>query len=124
MTRWLRELRAGPELRLLRAERLATVPVPGTRAGTGRTQPAGTDLGKPRYAHLIRELPIEPGTDPGTVLADAVRLARADGWVVPDQSSTGTWTFDKVVERARLHGGVTVQDIGGGPALVIYLTYR
>jgi len=124
VTRWLRALRAGPELTLLRAQRLATVAVPGTRAGTTRARSAGTDLGKPRYAHLVRELPIEAGTDPGTVLADAVRLARADGWVVPDQPSTGTCTFDKVVERARLHGGVTVQDIGGGPTLVIYLTYR
>jgi hypothetical protein len=117
--------RDGPELATLREQRLASVAVPGTEAGTTSTHPAGTALGKPRYAKLLRQLPLEPGADPAAVLADAVRLARDDHWIVPTEPPTvGSWVLDKTVHHARLQAGISVQDIDGRPILVINLTHH
>jgi hypothetical protein len=120
----MRREKDGPELTALWAQRLATLALPGTEIGTVSAQSAGTALGKPVYAKLFRRLPVELGTDPATVLADAVRLATADEWVAPpDPPSLGSWVLHKTVDHARLQIGLSVQDIDGRPTLVMNLTH-
>jgi len=114
----------GPELTLLRQQRLATVAVPGTEPGTTSAHRAGTALGKPRYAKLLRRLPLRPDADPATVLTDALRLARADGWLVTaDPPTVGSWVLDKTVGRARLQAGISIQDIDRRQTLVVNLSH-
>jgi hypothetical protein len=65
-------------------------------------------------------LPVRSGVDPATVLADAVRLAREDGWVPRnDPPLTGTWVLTKTADGHHLETGISVQDVDGRRTLVI-----
>jgi hypothetical protein len=117
-----------PDLEVLRAQKMATAGIAGTGQGTSEEQQSGTSLGKPRYARLIRKLPLQSGADPQTVLMAAVALARDDGWTVkgePPPSPDFAWVLGKTVGDQHLELAISTQRIDGRQTLVVSLAnYR
>jgi hypothetical protein len=110
-------------LDVLRAEKIAKMPVPGTVAGETRELPGGTALGKTVRATLTRELPLLPEGDPDEALTAAVDTAKKDGWAVESPPARGgAWVLTKTVDADLLRLGVSVQTIDRSPALVLNLT--
>ncbi|MGW6128935.1 hypothetical protein ACWFNE_02790 [Cellulomonas sp. NPDC055163] len=110
-------------LRLLRAESLAAVAVPGTSEGQVTETDEGRTGGKQQHARLQRRLPLVDGAQPSEVLAAAQRLAEEDGWEqVP--SGPSAWLATKVVAAHPLELTVSVSERGGAPRLVIELLDR
>jgi hypothetical protein len=114
--------RDNPDLAVLRAQRIATEPMPGTADGNTQEVAGGTALGKPVHAVLSRLLHLAAGSDQRSVLAAAVATAERDGWVVESPPAAGgAWLLTKTDQATRLELDVSVQTVDGAPSLVINL---
>lgn len=107
----------------LRADPMATLPVPGTLPGPTTEDGAGSALGKPVFADVRRRLPLRASADPAEVLDAAQRLAEDAGWTFLPASSA--FPTVRVADRTRdgqdLDLSLTLLDLDTEPVLLVRL---
>jgi len=100
----------------MRSEKVATAPIEGTTSSRTLESGAGTALGKPVRATLVRILQVREGVTRAEAFGAVSALATGDGWTA--QATSGdTLMFVKTVGDTQLRLGASFDDTTKPPEL-------
>jgi len=113
-----------PALSALQADPMATVEIEGTTTDQVFETPAGTTLGKPVYATILRVLKVADPSNPEPVFQRALQEAEDSSWHLFEQSNRGAHGEKALPPDGKGEITISVFEHDGEMQMNITLTYK